>query len=58
MVDIVWAAIAAANRGKPWLLVPLFVALVVGPIGLVLWRAFRPKPFRGDHSFGSERKPG
>lgn len=55
--SIVWAAIDAANRGKPWFLVTLLVALVAWPIGLVLWLAFRPKPAGGDRSLGSERKP-
>ena len=41
--SIAWAAMDAANRGKPWLLVALLVALVVWPIGLILWLVYRPK---------------
>lgn len=29
--SIIWAGADAANRGKPWFLVMLFVALAVGP---------------------------
>lgn len=55
--SVVWAAMDAANRGKSWLLVALLVALVVWPVGLVLWLALRPEPSSPNAFPGSvERK--
>ena len=40
--SVVWASMDAANRGRPWYLVGLMVALGLWPLGLIVWLVYRP----------------